>query len=264
MKKSKSATTDITIRQVTAANVEEHGIYCIQNRKAPGYSAKIKWFQDKLNNGLQMRIACDSNGKQLGFIEFIPSELAWRPIRAKNFLFIQCIALFGTKNKQLGIGSRLLEECKSAAQSLEKSGICVMTSDGPWMAGRSLFLRNGYHAVDQKDRFDLLTFTLDTSEDLPTFFDWSSEQRKYRGWNLIYSDQCPWHTKSINDLKESADEWGIDLKIKKLTTPEEAQKAPSGFGTYALIKDGKLLEDHYLSRTRFENILKKELGTDPR
>jgi hypothetical protein len=30
-----------------------------------------------------------------------------------------------------------------------------------------------------------------------------------------------------------------------------------GYGTFGLIKDGVLLEDHYLSRTRFETILKK-------
>jgi hypothetical protein len=50
---------------------------------------------------------------------------------------------------------------------------------------------------------------------------------------------------------------GITLTVKKLATPKEAQKAPSGFGTFSLIKDGKLLADHYISRTRFENILKQ-------
>jgi hypothetical protein len=34
---------------------------------------------------------------------------------------------------------------------------------------------------------------------------------------------------------------------------------PSGFGVFALVKDGKLLEDHYLSKRRFETIIKKEL-----
>jgi len=30
-----------------------------------------------------------------------------------------------------------------------------------------------------------------------------------------------------------------------------------GYGTFGLIKDGILLEDHYLSRTWFETLLKK-------
>jgi hypothetical protein len=61
---------------------------------------------------------------------------------------------------------------------------------------------------------------------------------------------------------QAASDYGIEMKVTKLLTPEEARNAPSGFGTFSLIKDGKLLEDHYLSRTRFENILKKELGKD--
>jgi hypothetical protein len=49
--------------------------------------------------------------------------------------------------------------------------------------------------------------------------------------------------------------------VIKLVTPREAQNAPSGFGTFALLKDGKLLGDHYLSRTRFENIIRQEMKT---
>jgi hypothetical protein len=54
------------------------------------------------------------------------------------------------------------------------------------------------------------------------------------------------------------------LKIKIALDSEGKQLAPSGFGTFSLLKDGKLLEDHYISRTRFENILKKEAKKDCR
>ena len=59
-------------------------------------------------------------------------------------------------------------------------------------------------------------------------------------------------------MLNSAMDHNIDLKITKQEIPKEVQNAPSGFGVFSLIKDGKLLSDHYLSRTRFENILKKE------
>jgi len=48
------------------------------------------------------------------------------------------------------------------------------------------------------------------------------------------------------------------LNVIKLETPEEARNAPSGFGTFSLVYNGQLLEDHYLSKTRFENILKQQ------
>lgn len=87
------------------------------------------------------------------------------------------------------------------------------------------------------------------------FIDRKKQQSRYTGWNLIYADQCPWHEKSINDLQQSAFDNKIELTVIKLKTPYEAQNAPSGFGTFSLIKVGKLLADHYISKTRFENIL---------
>jgi len=54
-------------------------------------------------------------------------------------------------------------------------------------------------------------------------------------------------------------DFGIDLRITKMETAQEAKNAPSGFAVFNLLHDGKLLEDHYLSATRFKNILKTEL-----
>ena len=75
----------------------------------------------------------------------------------------------------------------------------------------------------------------------------------------MYAHQCPWHIKSVTDLTESAARHGIDLKCHEITTANQAQHVPGGYGTFSLIKDGVVLADHYISKTRFENILKKEL-----
>lgn len=133
-----------------------------------------------------------------------------------------------------------------------------MTSDGPWIANKTLFEKNGFVIADQLGRFELMYKRLNDKSPIPLLNDWTKQQEKFKGWNLIYSDQCPWHEKSITDIKQSAIENGIKLNVTKLTTPKDAQKAPSGFGTYTLIKDGRLLADHCISRTRFENILKQE------
>jgi len=93
---------NINILDVTADNVSEVGIYCIKDKKSPGYDAKVEWFKTKMNKGLKIKIATDNAGKQIGFIEYIPSELAWRPIKADNFYFIQCIALFVKDAKEKG------------------------------------------------------------------------------------------------------------------------------------------------------------------
>jgi GNAT superfamily N-acetyltransferase len=255
---------EITILEVTPANVSEIGLFCIKDKKSPGYTSKMDWFKLKINQGIKIRIATDQRNKQLGFIEYIPSELAWRPIEASNYLFVQCIALMVKEARQNGIGSALLRSCEEDARKNNKSGVCAMSSNGVWMANRTLYEKNGYREVDKLGRFELMSLTFDNKFPQPHFIDWTKHQTEYTGWNLVYSDQCPWHQKSIADLMQAALDYGIEMKVTKLLTPEEAKNAPSGFGTFSLLKDGKLLEDHYISRTRFENIVKQEMGKDMR
>jgi hypothetical protein len=127
------------------------------------------------------------------------------------------------------------------------------------MAGRSLFERNGFEHCQSLGRFDLLHKPLRADALPPRFIDWTRRQPEYTGWHLLYADQCPWHTKSVADLQQACDARGIQLQVTRLDSPIDAQFGPSGYGTFALLHDGKLLADHYISRTRFENILKNEL-----
>lgn len=259
MKKSKDSPNKpgITFINVTADNVSEAGIYCIKDKKAPGYEAKIKWFKDKINKGLKIKIASESAGKQLGFIEYIPSELAWRPVKAKNYLFIHCIAMFGKSSRGKKIASSLVKECINDAADSGKSGVCVMTSDGPWIANKTLFEKNGFIIACSRGRFELMYLSFGDKSPKPELYDWTAQSSRMKGWNLVYSDQCPWHFGSVTALTQSAAKNGIRLNVTRITTPQQAKNAPSGFGTYSLIKDGVVLEDHYLSKTRFENILKE-------
>lgn len=250
---------DISLIEVNSDNVSEYGVCCVVNRKSPGFKAKLSWFTDILNRGVTIVVAVDSDGKQLGFIEFTDSELAWRPVRAENHLFIHCIYVFSKGSRNNDIGSRLIQHCEELAAARGKEGICTMTSSGVWMASKLLFEKNGYDIIDKVDRFELMHKKLKGDAQTPEFNNWNAELAKYQGWNIVYSDQCPWKSKSVSDISQYAQDLGIDLIITKLVTPLEAQRAPSAYGTYALIKDGKLLADHYISKTRFQNILKKEL-----
>lgn len=246
----------INIINVSTDNITEAGIFCIRDKRSPGYCSKVEWVRSNLENGLRIKIATDLNNKQLGYIEYIPSGFSWRPVRAINYMFIHCILIFLNEYKGKGLGSYLLEICEKDAKDSVLSGICAVTSDGPWMADRTLFENNGYTLAGRKDRFELMVKTFNPAAPEPVFYDWTKQQAKYKGWNLVYSGQCPWHEKSVNDLKSWALSNNIDLKITRLKTPADVRKAPSGTGTFALLKDGKLLEDHYISRKRFENIVR--------
>ncbi|MDN5199815.1 GNAT family N-acetyltransferase [Fulvivirgaceae bacterium BMA10] len=245
---------------VTPDNVNDTGIYCIKDKKAEGSQAKISWFKKRYDEGLRIKLAIDHEDTQIGFIEYTPSEVAWRPIEADNYLFIHCIVIFSKKVRNKNVGSDLIKACEQDALASNKSGICVMTSEGSWMANKSIFANNGFAEVGQLERFELMAKKLDDRSPTPYLINWKEQQAKYSGWHLVYADQCPWHEKSIHALTASAKAHGIDLKITKLNNPSEAKKAPSGFGTFSLLRDGRLIEDHYLSKTRFENILRKELS----
>ena len=60
-------------------------------------------------------------------------------------------------------------------------------------------------------------------------------------------------------MVEVAQKNGLELKLTELETASQAQNAPSIYAVFNLVHDGKLIVDHYISTTRFLNILKKEL-----
>ena len=65
--------------------------------------------------------------------------------------------------------------------------------------------------------------------------------------------------KSVQSLSEMAAENGLELKVTRLETAREAQNAPSHYGVFNLLWNGRILSDHYVSRGRFKNILRKEI-----
>jgi len=250
------------IVDVNLENILTETLFCVKDIKSPGFKSKSDWFQKRLKEGLRIKILKNEKDKSIAFIEYTPAEFAWRPINADGYMFIHCMFTYSKGDRDKGYGNMLITACEEDAKSRKMKGVCVMTSNGTWITDKRLFEKNGYEITDQKGRFELMVKPFKKNGVPPELIDWTMEQKKYQGWNLVYSDQCPWHEKSVFALYETALDSGIDLKIKKLTTPKQAKKSPSGFGTFALLRDGRLLEDHYISQTRFKNILQKELSSN--
>ncbi len=239
-------------------NVMEHGLFCIKNVKNPEFALKKNWFLQNYSKGLTIKILYNDDGKQIGYIEYIPADFAWRPVEAPGYMFIHCMFIYANKDKEKGYGSFLVKACEEDARKKNMKGVCTMTSNGTFIANKQLFIKNGYSQVNKLERFELMMKKIDPNSEDPQLIDWTKDREEYQGWHLLYADQCPWHNKSVEALREVAKETGIELKIKKITNKQEAKNAPSGFGVFSLLHNGKLLEDHYLSATRFKNILKKE------
>lgn len=249
---------DLKIVEVTELNAIEESLFCVKNPKYDGFQLKLNWLKERWKEGLKLKIL--KNGKEkIGFIEYSPGEFAWRPVKADNYLFIHCLMVYGKKNYHAGFGSSLIQECIEDAKKMNRDGVAVMASKGSWIADKSIFLKNGFDLVDSKDRFDLLVFRLNKAPN-PSFVKWEEQGFKYIGLNLIYANQCPLFIKSVDEMKQTAKEYGRDLKVTVLNTAHDAQQAPTGYGTYSLVYNGKILSDHYISNTRFKNILNKELS----
>lgn len=250
--------SEVSVIDVDTSNVSEHGFFCVKKPKYEGYGLKLNWLKKRFSEGLGIKLLHLDTEATIGFIEYIPGEFAWRPVDAEGYLFIHCMYIERKKDREKGRGSLLVKECIEEARKRKMYGAAVAASDGPWLAEKRLFLKNGFEIIDKVGRFELLVKQLRKGP-VPKFRNWEPRLSRQKGWKLFYANQCPWNIKSVRDLLETAEEEGLELRVTELKSAKEAQHAPSGYGVFSLIHNGRLLADHYISKTRFRNILRKEL-----
>lgn len=249
---------EILLEKVGPANISECGIGCLRSREHPGFQCKTDWLRQNFADGLRFFMLRDGQGTPLGFIEFVPGEFAWRPVDARGWLFVHCVWVFPRGQKIAGLGNRLIQACIAEARATHAVGVAAMVSDGPWMASKEIFLKNGFQSVGAADRFQLVIHRLRDGPE-PRFRNISGNANEYRGLQVVYCAQCPMLPKSVNDLSEMAAEHGLELKITRLNSAHEAQNAPSYYGVFNLLWNGRLLSDHYVSKGRFKYLLRDEI-----
>ena len=246
----------VDIITVTPENIDNYPPRCFLNPKNEGYQIKKEWLNQRFSEGLTIKLLYLDN-KCIGFIEYVPGEHAWRPVNARDYLFIHCIWISPNKHKEKGNGSLLVKDCIKDAEQRGKLGVAVITSEGPFMAGKDLFLKNGFTTVSQvKLSYELLVKQLKKGP-LPCLNKTDKDLSIYQGLHIIYANQCPWVARSIRELSDIAEEKGLVSHFTELHSAEEAQQAPNVYGVFTLIYNGAILADHYISTTRFKNILKK-------
>lgn len=81
------------------------------------------------------------------------------------------------------------------------------------------------------------------------------------GLVILYSDQCPYISKFLEDMKDSGIEksFGIKAKLIEMENASQAQQSPSPYGIFTILYNGKVLTTNPISNTRFKNILNKEV-----
>lgn len=246
------------IVEVTADTISQHPqVICFINPKHEQYDKKIEWLKEQFKKGLTIKLLyLEGEKRPVGFIEYIPGEYCWRSVAAKGYMFIHCLWINGKKHQHSGLGTMLIEEVERDAKGM--MGVAVVTSDKSFMAEKQIFLKNGYEIVSESGKDQLIVKRFKDGS-LPSINDWESELKSIHGLTIVYSKQCPWVARFIEEVKPILKEYNLNPQIIELTSAAEAQKAPSLYGVFNLIHEGKLLADRYISTTRFKNIIKKEL-----
>jgi GNAT superfamily N-acetyltransferase len=250
--------TEAILETIGPENLAECGIGCVTNRKHVGYNRKVAWLRERFSEGLRILLLRDGNGAPLAFLEYVPGEYAWRPVDAGGWLFIHCLWVYPKGQKVGGLGSRLIRACVEEARRAGVRGASAMVSDGPWMPGKGVFLKDGFERTAERDRFQLVVCRLKKGPE-PRFREIDPRWAKQRGLHIVYAAQCPYIIKSVIDVSAAAGTRGLRVKVTELRSAREAQNAPSYHGVFNLLWNGRLLSDHDVRGGRFRNILKKEI-----
>ncbi|MCG8581009.1 MAG: N-acetyltransferase [Bacteroidales bacterium] len=256
----------IQIIDLTPDTIADYGVCGYKDvAKHKELRNKIEWFKTYHKRGLKIKALISDDGSYQGMLEFLPGELAHRPVNAEGYLFIHCIFVgFNKEFKGKGYASALIDECINEAKAQHRKGVAVVTRKGSFMIDKMVFLKKGFELVDSaKPDFDLLAYKFEQDSANPGFkASIKDNLTKYKnGLTILRSVQCPYTEKNVNAIIETAQkQYNLKVKLIDLKNAEAAQETPCAFGTFCIIYNGKVISHHPISNKRFENIMNKLLA----
>lgn len=244
---------------VNANNFDSLPCCGIKSPTHPGRQQKRSWLQANAEFGLCGKILVAPDGRPSGYIEYLPGEYAWRAVNAAGYLFIHCVWVHSKKHQHRGWATFMLEDCLAEARRASLNGVAVLVRDGPWLAGRQLFLANAFEAVaTAPPDYQLLVRKFRKGANPSFKTGWEQKLTRYRrGLTIVRCNQCPYSAKFTAEIAAVAEEHHIEPRIVELNSWRDAQDAPTPYAVFSIIHNGQLLADHQISQTRFRNILKR-------
>lgn len=233
---------------VTANTVDRLGFFCkMSARKTPAWKAKRDWLMARFAEGLQLRLL--GSGER-GFIEFMPGDKAWRAVEgAGGFVVIHCLWVVG-KSKGKGHASALLTGAETWARDQGYHGVAAVTSTGNWLIAPGVLEHHGYEAVETvPPGFGLMLKRFSNAPATPRLSgDWDAKAAACGpGLTVLRSAQCPYLEDAARHAKNAADKLGLAFTDRLIETAADLRRlAPTPYGTYAIVHDGRLVSYHYL------------------
>ena len=134
--------------KITKDNIEKEHICCAMSGKQS--LAKKEWMKQRFSEGLVF-YRSEERGKC--FIEYIPAENAWVPIKADGYIYINCLWIAGSM-KGHGYSNDLLDECIGDAKLQGKKGVCILSSVGrkrEFLSDPKYMAYKGFAVADTSD-----------------------------------------------------------------------------------------------------------------
>ncbi len=240
---------EIRVVTVDAENVGREGFFCFKSKvKSPGYQRKLAWTKSCFAEGMKIKILYEGK-RSIAFIEYLPGEATWRAIEATGYTVIHCMWVVGT-GKGKGYASQLLAACEEDARAAGSAGLVMLSSSGNWLNDNKFFMRKGFQSVAQLPPFDLLVKRWGDAP-LPTFpGGWEERAARFGdGLTVLLTGQCPYLVDATETVREVGQELGIPVKVVEPRTAAEARAlAPSPYGVFSIVYNGKLLAYHFLEK----------------
>lgn len=244
--------------RVTKENLEKEHICCaISNNKDVQVASKKAWLAERFDEGL---VFLKSAERGKCFIEYLPAENAWNPIRADGYMYIDCLWVAGSF-KGHGYSTDLLDACIRDSGEKGRLGLCILAAakKRPYLADPKFLKHKGFTVCDEADngvQLWYLPFAADAEK--PAFRDCAKHPRvDGTGYVLYYTSQCPFNAKYVPIVERTAAERGVPFRAIHLQSREDAQSAPTPITTYALFCDGEYLTNEQMNDARFLKLLER-------
>lgn len=230
---------------LTTNNIEQEHICCAFSDKKcrDSYNLKKEWLKTQFESGYVFRRL---NERAKVFIEYGPAEKAWVPVKADNYLLINCFWVSG-QYKGKGYAKALLQTAIDDALQQGKEGLATVvgTTKFHFMSDTKWLLRQGFVVAEQlSSGFSLLVKKFNATAPEPVFNESvrSGECPNKKGITVYFSNRCPFaEFHVVTSLKETAAKRNLPLEIIKLETMEQAQNAPSPATIFSLFYEGKFI-----------------------
>ena len=242
--------------RVTNENLEQEHICCaISNNRDAQIASKKAWLAQRFDEGL---VFLKSVERGKCFIEYLPSEMAWNPIEAEDYMYIDCLWVSGSF-KGHGYSNDLLAACIADSKEKGKKGLCILSSakKKPFLADPKYLKYKGFSVADEADNgIQLWHLPFEERMEKPRLRECARHPHaEEMGYVLYYTSQCPFNAKYVPILEETAKTQGIPFRAIHLESREEARNAPTPVTTYALFCDGEYLTNEQMNEARFLKLL---------